>query len=468
MDTTKTFIEEFVLSPGGAERFAKELQTRFFAPGFRKERSALNDGTNSSNLTVVQTNSTRTAVTKKMKILFGPTGQNRQRLLQSKQSAKSVSEWVKIVQGCLNEFLKDERISTDLLLFIPSDQDEATYELVATEWLVQNGDLSVRSLQTDQRGAPFAGMELSQAMSRGGHRKGGGALVLSLMDFCREFQDLLNSEIDKDYLASIYNNVCGEDCRDVDSQTLVKAIRQSEPLMRSLIKNRLFNGTLSAGGGSCQITVKPEHQDRFTNKVAAAHDHGILRQSSSNQVMRTSEFTSIPAGNKTPLTADTLGYAMWPRTEPMTEEKIEKWRNHIQTEIGKMDLPPNLKGNLRGVYIGISAVFYAAKSAGCAEELLPKAIFLERLREKLRKLLDDPPPPKEKNGEEVHDHREFSNLVLVETLISNVLAETAWIVCKRNWRAQPASLLARGDEDVGELPQYVATWSLGLYLSQSN
>lgn len=160
----------------------------------------------------------------------------------------------------------------------------------------------------------------------------------------------------------------------------------------------------------------------------------------------------------------------------MSDELIDVWRAHIKKVMDAMDLPHKLQGNLRGVYIGISAIFYAAKSAGCAETLLPKAAFLERLNARLKDLLAHPPKPVDKNGELVYDHREFANIVLVRDLISRVLADTAWIVCKRNWKAQPASLETNAiasssgaafDGQQEPLPTYVATWSLGFYLSQA-
>jgi len=99
--------------------------------------------------------------------------------------------------------------------------------------------------------------------------------------------------------------------------------------------------------------------------------------------------------------------------------------------------------------------------------ILPKALFLERVLQKLDDLVADPPKPK--NG--VYDHRDAANLTLVHEVVSRALAPTAWIVCKRNWRAQPAFLEGSDGSLVLEtesLPEYVATWVLGFYLNQTN
>jgi len=300
-----------------------------------------------------------------------------------------------------------------------------------------------------------------------------------LSEFVREFSDLMDSEIDRVFMEAKFEQAALSSASSpggnfADSSAISEVIRASPQLMRALVKTRLFNGTLSAGGGSCQITVKPDHEERVQN--SNSRRASISQGQSQKQVMRTSEFHSVKLGNKSPSTTGTLGYAMWPSSEPMSQNLIDLWRGHINTVLDGMDFPPKLQGNLRGVYIGISSVFYAASAAGCAEALLPKAAFLGCLDRKLHEMLAKPPKPAEKNGEMVYNHLTFSNLVLVHEVVKRVLAETAWIVAKRKWKAQPASLETmdgnpNGGQSVwgGEepLPEYVATWSLGFFLSQA-
>lgn len=161
---------------------------------------------------------------------------------------------------------------------------------------------------------------------------------------------------------------------------------------------------------------------------------------------------------------------MWTSEQPLTQGMINRWRNRIDEAWTQMDendeLPPRVESGLRGVLVGISAIYHASKLAGCAEMILPKALFLERILDKLDDLVANPPQPK--NG--AHDHRDASNLTLAHELVSRALAPTAWIVCKRNWRAQPAFLEGSDGTvvlDKEDLPEYVATWALGFYLNQT-
>lgn len=124
------------------------------------------------------------------------------------------------------------------------------------------------------------------------------------------------------------------------------------------------------------------------------------------------------------------------------------------------------EGQLQGVYVGISAMWYAAKAACCDERLMPRDDFLSALSDKLNYLLANPREPREKNGELIFDHREFSNLVLVHEIISTVLAPSAWIVCKRRWEAEEPSNHKWGLSQVEALPVYWTTWSLGFFVNQ--
>jgi len=438
MDTDKTFLESYCRGDGPA-RFCQALLDNFqLEGGLERMTSSLSAGSAGSRRN------------KKVKILIGPTGANRASALKDAQVGEALERFTEDVEQLLRGYVQG-----DVLLFIPSESDEATYELWATEWLVSQGDLSVENVAPGLNGVPFAGMELSQALTRAA-RMADQASSCHLQGFCREFEDLVGGQIDQSYLTSIFNQAAaaGDLGSDLAEISLISEVMRTSPAtMRALIKNRLFNGTLSAGGGSCQITVKPEHSER--KPKAKGGGDALLSQSAT---MRNSEFFSIPIGNKTPLTGD----ALFPRNEPMTRELILAWRARIRDQIEAAELPHKLEGNLRGVYIGISAVFYAADLAGCSQTLLPKGTFVAKLEQKIEALLANPPPPTEKDGKQVYDHRAFSNLTLVAEVVRRVMSDTAWIVCKRNWKAAPI-VLTEGQE----LPKYVATWTLGFYLNQA-
>lgn len=511
-----TFMEEYVLKEDGPRRFAELLAKEFFPEDERdrlKQSGASNfsglqsmsasRGTNQQQLGLPTDGQAKRG---RCKIFLGPTGGNRDKLITSRQTAEKVVQWRGKVEQILNENLQIEHagIQVDFLFFVPTAEDEATYELIATEFLVQRGDLRVSDIPTGHNKVPFAGAELNQALMRAGKaraKSGGSGTMFSFQEFIREFQDLMDSEIDEAKMKEWFDLAKDEDSLFAEAAALSEVIREEPQLMRALIKNRLFNGTLSAGGGSCQITVKPDHEERVQlqrpgiagNRPNSPPDGHLstsgqpppltARSTSghSNQVLRTSEFHSVSVGNKTPLIADPSGYAMFPKTDPITKDLLDAWREKIKDNLVNKDLPYKLQGNLRGVYVGISAIFYAAKSANCQELLLPKAEFLKRLEAKLEDLLAEVEKQRRiaareaEKDQKVYDHKEFANLVLVHTLVSHVLAETAWIVCKRNWRADPASVEKDSktpgdvwDEPEEKLPEYVATWSLGFYLNQTS
>jgi len=316
----------------------------------------------------------------------------------------------------------------------------------------------------------------------------------------------MTGEIDFDFLLALFEQAETLYSR-ADADKLYDVVRMSAPLMRSLVKNRVFNGTISAGGGSCQITMK----DNGRPPVASRN---------TSKMRRTSESHSLPMGNKTPLSAEHKeDTTLFPTSSRVNPEMMGKWRDRINDCFTALrtsgEFPEKMDKGLRGLYIGISAVFYAAKSAGCAEVILQKASFLQCLEKKLEELMVKPPKPKTVGDREVHDHREIANLTLVHTVVDRVLHDSAWIVCKRNWKAQPtmdmdeeteelatsarsatqkasprrgskeASPARRGSKEAGErrlssslditrlvkidklLPRYVAGWVLGFYIAQT-
>jgi len=133
----------------------------------------------------------------------------------------------------------------------------------------------------------------------------------------------------------------------------------------------------------------------------------------------------------------------WPEDGPVDRGSLDLWRQLIASCAEERGLPTQQ----RGLFVGISALFYAAKLAGCAGEVMPRDAFLLRLAKRRGELMED--------GK--GSGRDLANLTLVMTIVEYVLHRTAIIVCKRMWRVG----------EPGAQSDFVATWTLGMYLKHS-
>merc|ERR1712216_953235 len=164
-----------------------------------------------------------------------------------------------------------------------------------------------------------------------------------------------------------------------------------------------FAGTISAGGGSCQLSMMSNRSQEL-------------------------QLFSVPVGNRVPTVEGLF-------SKPVKPHERQHWQSRVQAELRKANFP---KG-LCGLYVGISAAYHAANAADAADRLINKTGMLAHLDDRLTTLKDD-------------DVRSISNLILIRELISWVFDPQACFVFKRNWQAD------------GET--YVATWTLGFYLQQ--
>lgn len=239
--------------------------------------------------------------------------------------------------------------------------------------------------------------------------------------------------------------------------------------MRSLVRAKLFAGTLSAGGGTCQVTFRvagslatsqvyslpignrmPLVGMKVTGgkevldpkKTPRAREIAIRLLCEDATNMRKS-FAS-GSGSRTTLNLTETRPA-WSEDGPVHAEKLQLWRELIDACGEEIELP----GAQRGLFVGISAIFYAAKAAGCDGQILARDVFLEKLRAKIEVLSAS-------GGK--GSGRDIANLVLVSGLVKFILHRTALIVCKRNW------VIGEGGAEPAD---FAATWTLGMYLKHS-
>ena len=380
---------------------------------------------------------------------------------------------------------------------------ETGYELVANEWLVQHAsDLNVFSetISSGPNGSVFLGVEVKSALERVFSPAGANFSVL-FDRFLREFDDL---DLNPSLLGGLWDRAVrraaaatgggapGADQAVKDrlppssAQTVKDRLPPSANLpdalwtclfgsslvLRAMTRARLFSGIIWAGGGTSGIAYKnTTHTPKTLEDVTSF---------------------SIPLGNRSPYmgftTQESCGNnsALWPKTPggfPITHESVAIWRAAIKTHLQEShhlqekENPPTL----RGFFVGFSAVFYAAKHCRCAERILSKPEFVSILGEKAEALL----AKHRANFESEDDVKLLSNLVLVHTLVDFLLHESAWIVCKRNWKGRQSSWSSdsteqdheeelnvdeneeqqRPDQQLSVLPDYVAHWGLGFYLA---
>jgi hypothetical protein len=119
--------------------------------------------------------------------------------------------------------------------------------------------------------------------------------------------------------------------------------------MRALAKSRLFGGSISAGGGSCQVTF---------------NGSGTL----SDEIL----YASIPLGNRSAYKAHTdTATALWPKGMPvMTREYLRDWRAMVKSAIEQSPECRRAR-NLRGLFVG-EVLF-----------IMPEAAFSEGVQNRL-------------------------------------------------------------------------------------
>jgi len=145
--------------------------------------------------------------------------------------------------------------------------------------------------------------------------------------------------------------------------------------------------------------------------------------SGSCQMSSSSVIASIPVGNKTPDKEPLLGAS--------SQDKIYSWIARVSHEMKKANMRPS-----PGTFVGISAMFHAAKAAGIAGSSLSKKDAINGFDTALTKMIAE------------NDQRNMYNVAMARTLILFLLTDDSKIFFQRNWKI--------GDEEM------VANWTLGL------
>lgn len=568
----KGFVQQFVQREAGACEFVSLLVDKFqldqwdhTAQGFAGGQNPMDRFNGHDPNQAFHVNMSH--FPRKIQLFFGFTGQNRYWLAADDEHQRELEDWFSQIRMILKQQHKVNVANSELCLWDLSAQHESSYEFSASQWLLGKGDLEVEASNTSlsDHGTGFAELELKECVDRifedsiGGTTgasgflnsassddaagAGGGVVeqsaAASLSSWRRKFKyEFKSLTLPDRFLDQIWARSCdltehqpslppptGSDAKEdhhgsveqnaMSQHQLIQALGRDEVLervreklvtillqtptfMRELACERIFAGTLSCGGGVSQVSCK-----------------GI----SGSAVVVTAE---IPCGNRTPY-ARRGPPPLWPDKVSRSEASrvagrlnreqlldVEKWRDDILEAIKGMN--GGVPREVRGLLIGFSAVFYAAKACKCADRILPKRTFLEALEakwtEELGKIKEAAcefffadeveefgigvgagggAPAEDLRPAELQlpswtisedSMKLVSNLVLVHTWVDWILHDGGFIACKRNWAVIPAAERyaqfddadaergVNGEEQVQSLrTSYVATWSFGFFLT---
>lgn len=408
-----------------------------------------------------------------MPIIMCLTGANRQSLRDDQDQRSKLVDFL----SDLNTELSTHAVKVSF--YIPHEKDEAMYELWATEWVVQYGDLDVSKFD----------LEPAEQTLQGGN--------LNALTTLKEVQDrFLDFRAPRELERVFYQALDASEQPEHNSVTcraFYQMLNENERLMRAYIRARKFSGTVSAGGGSSQVTLRRTQVGSLED--SQVHSLPLGNRSPLVSMPMTKDLETALFTNKKPRTRVLARQLLcgpgpvtetrpaWDEDGPVDNKRIDMWEELILACAAESDLP----SGQRGLFVGISAVFYAAKSAKCDGRVMDREQFLEKLEQRKIEVLSGSTSGKEQKNQ----GRELANIVMVKALVSYVLHKTAEIVCKRQWLVEyeedmsdvistgtskksigtdmsnrspgPGKAIEEKKPDV-----FLATWTFGFYLKQSS
>lgn len=219
----------------------------------------------------------------------------------------------------------------------------------------------------------------------------------------------------------------------------------SEDLLQAVIRHRLFVGTLAGGPRSVQLTVAepdPEKEGEVQMHYAKV-------------------------GTRSPVV-----WGLFNAQEEVTREVLLRWETFLVSVIENVPLSAELEdldkaqhmsqllrenqsqewpSGLRGIFVGISSMFYAARDAGITARLIQKKDCLSAFTTALEAELRDPKGAREDPKKLQLHHQKVANLAMAHSFISRLLHDDAWLYFRRSWQMGQSS--------------FIATWSLGVFLN---
>lgn len=370
----------------------------------------------------------------------------------------------------------------DVRYFVLSKNHEAIFERVAVSWLLANCNMSLsQGLRRSSDLSDYVQQQLSSWALLGGKRYG----ELDQEEFVEKMMGLsAESTLEHRVMDALdwFRQLDVDGRKSVTVTEVVGFILSSESLLRAVVCRRLFAGTLAGSTSLIQLTVRdaedegkvsvhscnigngtPSLQNIFPDMMAARPQHITLWKDLLEGVLRGAgrEVDMEPASSSS-LAAD-LGETA---TEaPVLLRKLPS-RSSVHFGVGDAH-STGLTGDaahtratqdgawpsgLRGVFVGISSMFYAAEVCGIQERLIRKQHVVQALSSAIQAELKTGSCDTADERALRAQHRRVANLVMAHSMVSHVAHDDAWLYFRRKWKTSDDR-------------QFVATWSLGLFLS---
>jgi len=296
-------------------------------------------------------------------------------------------------------------------LFVPSGELEAQFELRAVEWLIGQPDVDVGESCLQEWMLDDAFTQLSAV--KGSPEPVGNEKVSQKKKAARKSVDvdvacararLKALGIPEDQALECLRKADADMSGALKRDEFAAAVGK-DTLLQAMVRRCTFSGTISAGGGSSQLSL-------------AGLERGGATQ-----------LYSLPVGNRFPIINRMF-------SKPVEIDERSLWVERIRDGLRSSSFPQGVTG----LFVGISAMYYAAKAAGVANRIVAKQEVVLKLSDTLSKV-------------DVNDHRTVANLTLVKEIISWTFDENkSCFLFKRNWRAGGT--------------EHVAGWTLGWYVTQ--
>eukprot|EP00930_Biecheleria_cincta_P055612 TRINITY_DN41923_c0_g1_i1.p1 TRINITY_DN41923_c0_g1~~TRINITY_DN41923_c0_g1_i1.p1 ORF type:complete len:1283 (+),score=205.77 TRINITY_DN41923_c0_g1_i1:231-4079(+) len=348
----------------------------------------------------------------------------------------------------------------EVFYFVLPKKDEAFYERIAIGWLLEHTDLRLTdTFAKDPKLHEYMRQQVTSWALLSG-RKNIGELeqeefVERLMPLSRQIT------FERQALEALewFRVMDQAGSGTVTISEIMNYMLQSEALLQAVIRHRLFVGTLAGGTSSVQLTVAdpdPELQGEVVLHVVKVGNRsppnlGIFPHAEwvdRNHMLRWEQKLSTTfAGDSD----DFLG------EEEFSQARLGSRRNIGLTSTDEHSHEPiEWPSELRGIFVGISALYYAAHDAGITERLIQKKDTLIALSHAIEEELAQGCAQVSATGDtasrrlQLHQ-RKVANLVMAHCLINRVLHDDAWLYFRRTWLMGNSS--------------FVATWSLGVFLN---